>query len=265
MAVVTRACIQKHSEFTYGVHPSFIEELLGLNVCRIGMQKGEVVDILKQLEHGAMGARRALIAKLDLLRQAIGYGLTYRVVLVDGVRQLQFAVYKRNKLSNEGQLSMMLSLGVGGHVEHKDFEDHLLSDNGDLDNTGVMDLYETIDYSFLREYVEEIKVLLGQLIIGTQLINSRRPVGFVHDTLPDKPGYVGNHHFGVVYVVEAPADATFEMSEELNDAVCWAGVKDLEMHLKNGDQIDGPTYAQFEVWSKMIIENIKPLEELLLA
>jgi predicted NUDIX family phosphoesterase len=265
MAVVTRACIEKGSEFTYGVHPSFIQELLGLDFCRVGMQKGEVIDILKQLEKGVMGGRRALIAKLDLLRQAIGYGLTYRVVMVEGVRQLQFAVYKRNKVNGEGQLVMVLSLGKGGHVEHKDFEDHLLSDNGDLDNTGVMDLYETIDYSFLREYVEEIRVLLGELDVTTQLINSRRPVGFVHDTLPDQVGYVGNHHFGVVYVVEAPHDATFEMTEPQNDAVAWASIKDLEMHLKNGDQIDGPTYAPFEVWSKMIIQNIKPLEELLLA
>ena len=266
MGIIAKSNVEKHSEFTYGVHPATVEAVLGLNVCRLAMEEGQVHAVLRELEYGVMGARRSLIAKFDLLRQYIGYGLSYRIVVNDqSERSVQLAVYKRNKTNGEGQLSSVLSLGIGGHGEHYDFVSKLAQgEDESLEETGIKDLVESIDASFLRECAEEIEFFVDDRQIYDYSATSRA-VGFVLDTKPEQLGYVGNHHFGVVYVTEVPAMASFQMTESNNDAVCWASVVDLKLHLQHGNQIDGPTHAAFEPWSRMIIEQLDGLEEMLLS
>lgn len=253
--------VPKHSEFTYGVHPSFVAEHLGLNAAIIMANEQEVIDTLKLLEPGMMGAVRSLIAKHDLLRQLIGYGLTFKAEPIVGGYEIFFAVYKRNKSNGEGQLSSKFSLGVGGHGEHMDVSPHYLrEEEGDgMIETGTLDLYETTDKSIDREYREEIKIISGGVDVTVGVNISRRPIGFVLDTKPTQLGYVGNHHFGTVYASQAPAGAAFEMIETMNEAVCWASAE----QLRNDPIFKGA--VPFEPWSQMLVDVIDKVEAALRA
>lgn len=269
--------LKKNAEFTYGVHSAVLAEVVADNAFTL-MEPNTVTNVLKHLDQGVMGSVRALNARLQLLRQAIGYGLTYKVdssthYPIEGVDsigpRLLFAVYKRNKTNNEGQLTMKLSLGAGGHVEGDDLSYHVLrSENSDeVVTTPAIDILETIDDSYLREYVEEVLLEsldghdMSEAVLGASKAMGYQKLGFVMDSQEDNPGYVGNIHFGVVYALEAPNDvACFEMREPQNDAVAWASVKDL-----HGGMLLGYELIEFEPWSALIIEQLKAVEAHILS
>lgn len=260
--------LKKNAEFTYGVHTAVLAEVVADNAFTL-MEPTAVTNVLKHLDQGVMGSVRALNARLQLLRQGIGYGLTYKVEITDTGPRLLFAIYRRNKTNNEGQLTMKLSLGAGGHIEGDDVSYHMLRlENSDqVVTTPAIDLLETIDDSYLREYIEEVLLesLLGhdmtEAVLGAAKAMGYQKLGFVMDSQDDNPAYVGNIHFGVVYALEAPNDvACFEMREPQNDAVAWASVKDL-----HGGMLLGYESTEFEPWSAMIVEQIEAVEKHILS
>lgn len=257
--------LAKNSEFTYGVHKDVLARVAPDNAFTI-MEQEPLNKALRQLDDGVMGSVRALNHALELLRQGIGYGLTYRVdFTVPGAPRLLFAVYKRNKRNNEGQLSSKLSLGAGGHIEGDDLSYHVIKDNDEIIPTQAIDMLETIDDSYIREYGEEVELAsredhdMTEALLGAANATGFQKVGFVMDSQPE-PGYVGNIHFGVVYALEAPNDvASFQMREPQNEAVAWAGVDELQKNAMFNDP-----EVPFEPWSKMIVDQAKALEAYIL-
>lgn len=259
--------LEKHAEFTYGVHASVLEEAITDNTFSL-MAPEAVNDILKHLDRGIMGARRSLIAAKELLRQAIAYGITYKVVLKDDKPSLLFLVYRRNKTNGEGGLVHVLSLGAGGHVEGDDLSYHVIKgeEEGEVHASASIDLLETLDDSFVREYVEEVMLIgpndvnMSEALIGNEVTTGFKRLGFVMDSAQYR-GYVGNIHFGVVYALEAPAEVErFEMTEPQNDAVCWASVEDIrsktsELYINDN---------KFEPWSELLIKQIGAIESTIL-
>jgi predicted NUDIX family phosphoesterase len=258
--------LAKNSEFTYGVHKDVLAEVAPDNAFTM-LDQGVLISALKHLDQGVMGSVRALNHKLQLLRQAIAYGLTYKVETTDECRlRLLFAVYKRNKTNGEGRLSSKLSLGAGGHIEGDDVSYHTIHDNDELIPTSAIDMLETIDDSYIREYIEEVLLAtrdgldLTAGIVGAANTVGFQKVGFVMDSSPE-PDYVGNIHFGVVYALDASNEvASFEMREPQNDAVAWASVDDL----LNDPMFSNPE-TPFEPWSQMIVGQIKALEAYILS
>lgn len=259
--------IAKNSEFTYGVHKDVLAEVVPDNAFTL-LPQDKLLHALKHLDTGVMGSVRALNHLKELLRQAIAYGLTYKVEVVEGGRiRLVFAVYKRNKTNNEGRLSSKLSLGAGGHIEGDDVSYHVVREaEGDgIIPTPVIDMLETIDDSYIREYVEEVLLAtrdgldLTAGIVGAANATGFQKVGFVMDS-KDEHGYVGNIHFGVVYALDAGNDtAAFEMREPQNEAIAWASAEDLQ-----NDPLFHDPEVPFEPWSAMIVAQIKELEAYLL-
>lgn len=261
--------LAKNAEFTYGVHKDVLAEIVPDNAFTMLPQLA-LQDALKKLDEGVMGSVRALNHRLELLRQGIAYGLTYKFELsLDQQVRLLFAVYKRNKRNNEGQLSSKLSLGAGGHIEGDDVSYHLIRpENSDAVTTSsAIDMLETLDDSYIREYSEEVSLgnaagsdlTSAVLGVASSVATGFHRVGFVMDSQPE-PGYVGNIHFGVVYVLDASNEVvSFEMREPQNEAIAWASAEDL----LNDPLFQNPE-APFEPWSAMIVAQIKELETYIL-
>lgn len=257
---------EKYSEMTYGVHAAILADIAPDNALTL-MQPDELVAALKALDHGVMGARRSLITRFQLLKQAIGYGLTYRVVFGDAPK-LQFAVYKRNKLNSAKELQSVLSLCAGGHVEGEDLSYHIIKPKAEGEphqTSGAVDMLETIDDSFAAEYIQEVRLAdannndLTEGVVGAQMAKGFEKLGFVMDSKPNDPTYVGNIHFGVLYALEAPAEAvSFEMREKQNEGVAWADAEEL---VTNAGALEG---LSFEPWSQMIVDQIILIEGLIL-
>ncbi|MGG4591825.1 hypothetical protein ACLPJK_26560 [Pseudomonas aeruginosa] len=221
----------KRPEFTYGVHPQALADIVPDNRATILSDKA-TVDLLRLLDGAVMGSVRAYNDEHELLRQAIAYTLTYKLGN-DG--EIYFAVYCRAK-HGDGELVRRYSLGAGGHVEREDVAFYV-TDNG----TEVIDLTSTLVANCVREHAEEIH-------FPTNTQREPRKVsrlGFVMDSGPS--GYVGNVHFGVIHAIRVVADE-FQMSEEQNEAVGWMRAIDLVNHDK--------ALGEFEPWSAMIIAQI---------
>lgn len=307
VSIIAEDKIVKNSEFTYGVYPPLVKEILGAHFCDVAMPRNEIMSTLKKLEEGAMGSRRSLAAKLDVVCQFIGYVLTFRVV--NG--KVQFLVYKRTKKNNEEQLISVFSLAVGGHGENEDFQDYMsfaagarFDETSPLKPTGIMDLFESIDRSTRREVEQEVGFygphVGGEVNITESVIRTLAPVGFVRNSKEEQLGYMGNNHFGLVYLQEAPAETRFEMLEDHNEAVAWVDASLLESvmfrraymtgrektEFPKGDIIysvnmdrteDGSVEAvdevllaalvtdDFEPWSQYIAHNLQPLVDRILS
>jgi len=296
VTLIAKSEVPAKAEFTLGVHAPFVTEVLAPHFCDVGMEKAEVLKRLKVLERAAMGGRREYIAKNDLVRQLIAYGLVFRVR--EG--KVEFLVYKRNKLNGEKQMVSVFSIAIGGHAEPiPDFMDYMSYDDSNVTDardtqvthTNIMDLHTTTDASYHREGPEEVTIYQGDVDVTAQVMKTGTPVGFVCDS-SDVQGFVGNSHFGIVYAAEAPSNATFEMNEPNLDEVAWldhdtlvdlifarAHVKGLaEVQFPCGDilnvanvsllgnktDLDAPEYKQFlegdfEPWSQYIIHNLHNL------
>lgn len=260
--------VAKHSEFTYGVHHDVVAEVAKDNQFTL-MQPDEINVALRKLDEGVMGARRSLIGKLCLLRQAIAYGVGYKVEQSNKGPRLVFGVYKRTKDNPETGLQSVLSLGGGGHVEGDDLSYHVFSEDGTAENiqaTAAIDVTETLDDSFLREWAEEFRVLndhgndMVEALLGNASVKGFNKIGFVMDSKPEH-GYVGNTHFGVVYALEYPPEVVrFETKEPQNQAIGWATSEDL---LNSAAEIH--THGPFEPWSQFLVENILAIEEHILS
>lgn len=302
VTLIAKSVVPAKAEFTLGVHAPFVTEVLAPHFCDLSMEKGEVLKRLKVLERGAMGGRREYIAKNDLVRQLIAYGLTFRITPAD---EIQFMIYKRNKKNGEKQMVSVFSLAIGGHAEViPDYADYMAYDDANVTDardtavahTNIMDLYSTTDRSFHREGPEEVTYYQGDVDVTAGVMASATPIGFVCDS-SDTQGFVGNSHFGIVYLTEAPGNATFEMNEINNDSVGWATAEQLveilflrarrkeqeKLVFPVGDIIceasveatvlDGLTNPEemivdeqflendFEPWSQYIIHNLRPLVE----
>lgn len=265
MAIIDKDQIQKHSEFTYGVHPLYVLKYLGDNFCSLEMGEDEVIEKLKLLETGVMGARRSIIKAHNLLRQGIVYALIFKHTQgPNGESDVLFGVYERNAKNrqgnNESDLAMMLSLGSGGHIEQLDVNEHVVSENGTIYGSGIIDLFETANNSLTREFEEEIKFQKNNLVHLPLNEIDPQYVGFVLDTKPDVEGYVGNIHFGIVAAIEVDPVVTFEMAEENNEAKGWMSVEDLQDYKKTFGE-----NSQFEPWSEMIIAELPKLKHRILS
>lgn len=255
--------VEKHSEFTYGVHHDVVAEVAQDNQFTL-MQPEEMAIALRKLDEGVMGARRSLIAKFCLLRQAIAYGLGYKIEQSNKGLRLVFAVYKRNKKNSESGLQSVLSLGGGGHIEGDDVSYHIFSEDGTTENiaaTAAIDVHETLDDSFLREWAEEFAAIdaagndLVEALLGSASVKGFNKIGLVMDSKPEH-GYVGNIHFGVVYALEYPSEVIrFETKEPQNEAIGWATAEDLA-----NPEAELHQHGPFEPWSKFLVDNILLIE-----
>lgn len=240
---------QKNAEFTFGVHAPSLLELVPDNQATIKTQL-ETEEIIHDLGNAVMGSVRSLNEKFGLLRQAIMYSFIWRLHPELGV---QFFVYRRTKRNNEGQLSQRLSLGAGGHFELADI--HRLFDE-QSDYSQVIDLPGTCTENYYRERAEEVD---GD---DRSVSPYEGPTlhGFVMDSQPT-PGYVGNIHFGVLAGCKVHnTNIELSMKEAHNDVVGWMTPDELRSVVAGETQIvreDEP--ANFEPWSKLMIENIEDL------
>ena len=302
VSLIPKSEVPAKGEFTLGVHAPFVTEVLAKHFCDANMEKSEVLKRLAVLERAAMGGRREYIAKLDLVRQLIAYGLVFRVR--EG--KVEFMVYKRNKLNGEKQMVSVFSIGIGGHAEVvDDFADYMAFEEKDgvldarpdnLSSTNVMDLYGTTDKSYHRESPEEVTIYQGDVDVTAGVFMTGTPIGFVCDS-SDVQGFVGNSHFGIIYAAEAPSNATFEMNEPNLDEVAWldhdtlvdllfarAYVKGQQVlnfpcgdvmleagvSVRDRSMLDKPEYKQFlegdfEPWSQYIIHNLHNLVDRILS
>jgi predicted NUDIX family phosphoesterase len=179
---------------------------------------------------------------------------------------LLFLVYQRNKLNNEGQLTMKLSLAPAGHVTNPDVKNYFTVDQDrDPLETEIICLSETLSANLVRESAEEFELTSeafnkepqggrARLSLLELVTSNAYPIGFVMDSKPD-PKFVGNIHFGAIFASFIPyADTTFEMKEVHNTAVGWANAVQLLAHINGTESISEGAF--FEPWSTMIIQNI---------
>lgn len=258
---------EKYSEMTYGVHAKVLAEVAPDNALTL-LPQPELLSALKHLDKGVMGARRSLISTYELLRQGIAYGLTYKLLRdVNHKPYLVFAVYKRTKQNSAKELQHVLSLCAGGHIEGDDLSYHLIAPKeagGEPVRSGSVDFLETLDDSFVEEYLQEVELGdadgndLTQAVIGAQTTKGFEKLGFVMDSTQNH-GYVGNVHFGVLYAVEAPAEAvSFQMREPQNEGVAWASATDLANHV--GALAD----IAYEPWTQLLVDKINDIESYIL-
>jgi len=252
---------EENAEFTYGVHAGYMAEHIKDNAATI-MDPSTAKAFLKKLDGGMMGSVRSLNQKLNLLRQAIAYNLPYKFA-PDGT--VLFLVYQRNKLNNEGQLTMKLSLAPAGHVTNFDVKNYFTVDEDrDPLETEIICLTETLYHNLGREFGEEVELTSqaysdehnGKVRQALEQVatDNAYPIGFVMDSKPD-PKFVGNIHFGAIFASYIPySDTTFEMKEEHNTAIGWASAVQLLDHVNGVQSISEGAF--FEPWSTMIIQNI---------
>lgn len=241
----------RRSEFTLGIMAAQLEQIAADNACTL-LDNQSMAIAFRQMDFNVVGARRSLIDQHDLMRQFIAYTLMYRITTgTDGDDVIEFGVYLRNKKNGEVKLATNYSMGIGGHVEATDIVYYMLADvNGEpsKDESNEIDVAATIDNSCFREFCEEVTVT------GTEDDNHfYQPLGFVMDST-DTKGYVGNTHVGLLYAIDMPADADFEMAEDINDRIGWftpEGIKAFDL---------GP----FEPWSVMVQARIDEIARELL-
>lgn len=273
MRYVPVKTIQKNSEFTYGVHAGFLNRYVDDNQATI-LAPDLARQFLNKLDLGVMGSVRSLNQQVECLRQGIAYTMPFKL-RSDGAPL--FLVYLRNKVNNEGQLTQKLSLAPGGHIEHSDIVKY---EEEDGLCTEVINFTKTLETNLVRELMEEVEFSSETYSSCPHSLNEPMtsfiadhtyPVGFVMDSKPE-PGYVGNIHFGVIYMAEvAEEDTTFVMKEPQNEAVGWFTAVELLAQLNSGGllgegdhstTVDGP---QFEPWSQLIIKEMATLVPMLKA
>lgn len=274
MSIKSQSDFAKHSELTWGVHPAVIKEVLGEDFCCVEMTHEEVVEKLNAMDHGVVGCVRSLLAKHLISRQLIVYGLTFKIVTIDGLPKVLFGVYKRNKKNaeagHEARLALNISLGAGGHAEFQDTGLHHVLET--CLESNVVSLLETATNSLYREYPEEVAVDVDGREVYPLATDQFRFAGFVMDSKPEDNKYVGNSHFGIIATINVDKNATFEMVEDNNDAIAFASVKELQDYytlsdmqetsgLRNNPAVGG---VDFEPWSALIVERIHLLERKLL-
>lgn len=240
---------QKNAEFTFGVHAGHLLELVPDNQATI-LTQVEVEEIIHDLGNAVMGSVRSLNEKYGLLRQAIMYSFIWRLHPELGV---QFFVYRRTKRNNEGQLSQRLSLGAGGHFELTDVDRYF---DEQIDYTQVIDFPNTCSTNYYRERGEEIN---GD---DRTISPYESPTlhGFVMDSQPTA-GYVGNIHFGMLAGVKVHNEnIELKMKEAHNDVEGWMTPDELRSVVTGETKIvrEGEP-ANFEPWSKLMIEKIEDL------
>jgi predicted NUDIX family phosphoesterase len=241
---------EKNAEFTFGVHaPSLLEQVPDNQATILEPLAAET--ILHNLGGAVMGSVRSLNEKYGLLRQAIMYGLIWRVHPEKGI---QFFVYRRTKRNNVGQLAQRLSLGVGGHVDLGDV--HIYDHEKDDGSGQVIDLPQTLAENYHRERGQEVD---GDdrtvAVYEAPTIN-----GFVMDSQPVE-GYVGNIHFGVLTAVKVHnTNIELKMKESHNDAEGWFTPAELVSIVDGKTKIAHDEQdVNFEPWSKLIIVKIEEL------
>lgn len=252
--------VQKGAEFTYGVHGPSLAELAPDNAATI-MHPSIAEECLRQLDGAVMGSVRSLNEKFGLLRQGIAYALPWTR---NEAGEIMFLVYCRRKINNEGQLAMKLSLAPGGHIEKDDLEYHYVRPDalGDLVETPIIDHLATLASNLQRELWEEVH-FLGEdpKEISSYAARFAQPCGIVNDSQPEH-GYVGNIHFGALYLAPIPQRTLFEMKEKHNVAVGWLTAAQLKAARDDGKQLEDGV-ALFEPWSKLIIDRVDLVEQVI--
>lgn len=252
----------KHSEFTFGVHPSrYASYVKDCQASILG--EADTHGILALLESASVGSVRALLKEVELIRQWIVYGLMYRIVPVEGGVKIQFGAYER--IAKDTNVTLRkCSLGIGGHVEVLDVIRYIIqNEDGSRTESQIIALINTLVKSFLREATEEVSVTRGP--DGPKVMPSLdvlKLIGFVSDKTEDF-GYVGNIHAGVIGAYQLPEDGQFVMAEpENNRAVGWFEVDELKAIHNGTSEINHGVF--FEPWSKFIIDKIDDIADLLL-
>lgn len=256
--------LEKNSEFTYGVHARSLLELVADGEAS-PMYPNDAQITLNALDSMVMGSVRSLNHTFELHRQAIAYCLPFRF---NEANEVEFLVYLRNKMNNEGQLTQKLSLAPGGHVDRYDLQYHQLkNEDRALYSTPNIDFSSTLKANLKRELAEEVRFWLAELLnekttkdqasdtICSAAAAQSMPVGFVMDSQA-KPGYVGNIHFGAVYATPVPRNVEFEMKEKHNTAVGFFTLLQLAQHVTKHKLIETAEKAEFEPWSELIIAKL---------
>ncbi|MNM18512.1 hypothetical protein D3C81_288050 [compost metagenome] len=253
--------VEKGAEFTYGVHGPSLLEFVPDNDAVI-MHPAIATDVLQQLDKCLMGSVRSLNEKHGLLRQGIAYMLPWTR---NAEGQIMFLVYCRKKTNNEGQLALKLSLAPGGHIEKDDLEYYYVRPGNDdqLLETPVLDHLAILGNNLRRELQEEVHFHgpSREDNIGLHAASHAQPCGFVMDSKPEH-GYVGNIHFGALYVVPVPRDTAFNMKEKHNEGQGWFTADQLRAVVDTGANLPEGN-APFEPWSKMVIGRIELVEQVI--
>lgn len=253
--------VEKGAEFTYGVHGPSLARFVPDNEATI-QHPAIASDVLQQLDKALMGSVRSLNEQFALLRQGIAYMLPW-TRNING--DIMFLVYCRKKRNNEGQLAMKLSLAPGGHIEKDDLEYYYTQPGaeGKLIETPVLNHLSMLGNNLQRELNEEVRFIgLGEDDnIGINAAAHAQPCGFVMDSQPNH-GYVGNIHFGALYLVPVPCQTSFNMKEAHNQAVGWLTAEKLRSYVETGMKLEEGV-AQFEPWSKLVIDRINLVEQVI--
>lgn len=253
--------VEKGAEFTYGVHGPSLAEFVPDNEAII-MHPSIATDVLNGLDKCLMGSVRSLNEKHGLLRQGIAYMLPWSRT-AEG--KPKFLVYCRKKTNNEGQLALKLSLAPGGHIEKDDLEYYYVRPGQDeqMVETPVLCHLAMLGNNLQRELQEEVRFENADVDtnIGSLAAAHAQPCGFVMDSQPGH-GYVGNIHFGALYLVPIPKDTAFTMKEKHNQALGWFTLEQLKEIVDTGAHLPEGV-APFEPWSKLVIQRLELVEQVI--
>lgn len=137
-------------------------------------------------------------------------------------RGSQVLAYARTKKSGETRLHSKRSLGFGGHINP-------------IDGSGNL----SYEKCFWRELEEELGI--ERKSVGSFPL----PTGIVYET--ETP--VGRVHFGIVHVLDVPADFAFDSKDESLADIQWLDVSSLKEEAAT-------SAVKFENWSQLVIDNI---------
>ncbi len=143
-----------------------------------------------------------------------------------------YLYYRRTSSTSEKRLLQKYSIGVGGHVNSRDFEQTELT-GINLDSTHYHKSESLLNQAIWREINEEIT-------INSKIIQYPKLLCFINDDSDE----VGKVHFGVVWeIMIANSDLAIKRKEGIG-----------KMGFKTVEELKRDAIS-FENWSKMIIQS----------
>lgn len=197
-------------------------------LCLGGTTMSEFLDITNTLGNGLMGCVRHNALNGTPYKQLVACTLFYKEV--EGVNKI-FLYQRKSDEGNKGQLTNKVSMVVGGHVNVQDICTR------DKFNDEI-DLIATVVTAQGRELREEVD--------SFDLVMASKAFILVNDDDLNNPGYVGNVHVGVVFLVEVTPESDITMIEDHNLGLGFFSINEI----LNSE-------LELEPWGKYLLEHFK--------
>lgn len=209
---------------------------LGWDGLSEGFNRMSQADFLRRAENSICISRRAELEKDEAYGQLLPYIVLYK--RVQGA--LKVFAYQRGKGIGESRLAGNYSIGIGGHVDLADV----------VHNNSVILVSNTVSKSINREVDEEIEWEVDHInsldAFSIKMLYGIEPV--FHGIINDTSDPVGRVHYGALYSMEIPWNATPVCRERELVTVGLVGPDELES-------------LQLENWSRIVLDLVDELED----